>query len=148
MVEGIRNAFSFTVSLVSARVPAQQFDPMLTLGFFHSQDPFKSSILFAAIALVWLFLAVIPTRYIILCAGLVRLFEFGSDVFLLVRELSLHICLCRRNIRPLSCPSTGTCFVGFGRNRRIFRRMNKTSERVLLFQTVMKRSPTPLLLGF
>jgi hypothetical protein len=47
ILEGIRNAFNFT-------------------------DPYKSSVLFALLVVIWIFLALIPTRFIVLLAGLAQ----------------------------------------------------------------------------
>jgi hypothetical protein len=36
------------------------------------QDPYKSSVLFAALVVIWFFLVLVPTRVIVLIGGLVR----------------------------------------------------------------------------
>jgi C2 domain len=55
------------------------------INAFNFTDPFKSSVIFAGLFLVWLVLAMIPTRYIVLAGGLAQYavtfaLRFGEDL--------------------------------------------------------------------
>lgn len=55
------------------------------INAFNFTDPFKSSVIFAVLFLVWLVLSLIPTRYIVLAAGLAQyvatfVFRYGKEL--------------------------------------------------------------------
>ncbi|KAG7364259.1 hypothetical protein IV203_037461 [Nitzschia inconspicua] len=73
-VQVIQNTFGSVLDIVEAVINA-----------FNFTDPFKSSIIFASLFLLWLVLVLIPTRYIILAAGLGQFsvtfaIRFGGDL--------------------------------------------------------------------
>lgn len=76
ILEGVRNAFNFTVGvrmlLYSPMTQLSFSKPTIVLVSPSCQDPYKSSVLLILVVVVWLALALIPTRYIVLAIGLVR----------------------------------------------------------------------------
>ena len=70
LIESIKNAFNFTVSHLIMR-KNQNNPTILTSKLTVPQDPYKSSVLLAGLAFVWIFFALVPTRAIVMLAGLV-----------------------------------------------------------------------------
>ena len=74
-VESVRNAFNFTVRCLNGDVPLYKYfekeDRTNLLLPSLTQDPYKSSIVFGALVILWLFLAIVPLRMLILVGGLV-----------------------------------------------------------------------------
>jgi len=81
-VQVIQNTLGSILDVVEAAINA-----------FNFTDPFKSSVIFAGLFLVWLVLMIIPTRYIVLMGGLTQygatfLERFGEDLGLVSNKKS------------------------------------------------------------
>lgn len=73
-VQMVQNSLGSILDIVEAGINA-----------FNFTDPFKSSIIFVALFVVWVVLIVVPTRYLVLTAGLVPYVvgfveQFGEDL--------------------------------------------------------------------